>query len=214
MNKILVVVLVLTITFGMVFAFTACGNDAELLRQIEELEQQLRDMEQATTGPQGSIGPEGPQSERGQQGEQGIQGERGPQGDRGPAGPAAPAPELNRIHNVGDTVTVVQNGYELFSITVNSASFFVQDLFHLRLTIRNINMPNIAINEFVGITFEHSNGTHVHAWSSPISLPSIPRGTSQSNILFTGALSDVQYIIFGFPATDRFPIIPYAIFRV
>jgi len=199
-KKVFSVILALVLGLSLL-AFAACNGNGEtdlssLLERIEQLEQELAEARESGGIP----GPAG---------QQGIPGPPGPQGDQGiqgPPGQDAPIPQLNRIHQLGDTFTYVSQGLELFSIRVhlnidNSA------LFHI--TITSINSPHFVINDFV--RRRNGNTTFSSVLNFPLTILHFDEPAT-FNSSFGGLGAGNNYIWFGTPLGNT--IKPFVVFRV
>ena len=212
MKKKILISIVLALVLGLsMLAFAGCGSDSDLLRRIEQLEQELAEARElgGIPGPQG---PQGEQGTAGNDGAAGPQGPQGPQGDTGatgPIGPEGPAwqPELNRIHQLGDTFVFTNHGQALFSIRVYVLS---AEETSFRITVTNINHLPFVVNDLVRTRNGNTTVTVTSAIAT-MTLHNFEDSVTQSRS-FGGLGVGNNYVWFGTPVGDT--IIPFAVFRV
>ena len=216
MKKLIVVVLLVAMLATVALFATACGGDnAELLRQIEDLQRQLDEIRQleGIPGTPGADGQPGTSPHIGANGnwwigtaDTGIPA-RGPQGPPGEGEGA-----VFRIYEIGDTFTyVTHTGIPLFSIKVVPDHINQHVPSSVRVYITNHNMPGTAVHTFVRMRSLRPDGLF-NTRHFDLDPTIIPLGETEGFLggdLFTSAW-------FGWPIMGGSPttsMIPYVIFR-
>ncbi|MCL2061873.1 MAG: hypothetical protein FWH03_04525 [Firmicutes bacterium] len=197
MKKLVVCLMLAVIALG-VLAFAGCGYDeSALLTRIEQLEQdgvdtldELAKLKQDNAALAARLAlAEGVLS----------------------SGPA------NTIYSIGDEVTISAHGYDLFKIRLDSTEG--GGSFYVRLTVTNINMPDIRVAQYIGISYLRANNTFLNM-GLDTNATVINKGQTgeflfsviSSNLGGTGV--NPKSIYLGFPNDNGAPFIPYAIFQI
>jgi len=197
-KKIISIVLALLLGLSLL-AFAACGSDSDLLRRIEQLEQELAEMG-TLVGPQGPTGPQGPAGNDGAQGQQGNQGIQGPPGESG-------VPQ-ERIYTLGQTFTYISSqGLRLFSIRVRPLPENPTEW--IQVTVTNINAPSFVISDVVRVRIGNTTFRTSNISSTTIRIDEY----AGSNFSFGGLGTGNNYMWFGSPTVGD-SINAFAVFRV
>ena len=186
MKKLLSIVFCVFMVFS-AFALVGCGN-AELLRRIDELEQEINNIREleGIPGPQGPVGPTGPQ---------------------GPTGSdcKCTAVELNRIYQLGETFTYVNGNLELFRVRVWSPEPNA-----INITVTIVTMPWFRLDDFIRGRTGIPNTNDFLNFSISLSNAGLHIGESVTHGITYALLRD--YVWFGTPAGNV--IIPFVRFSI
>ena len=171
-KKIISIALALVLGLS-ILAFVGCGSDSELLRRIEQLEQELESIREldGIPGPKGEQGPAGQDGRPGQD-----------------ADCECPPPVTYRVYQLGQTFTYHSMGMPMFSIRVELQGG------EPVAWVTNHSIPNFRAGHFIrargelGSTFTLSTTSAI-----PAETPSV----------FGLWITTTSYIWFGFPIDEN-----------